>query len=48
MDQHLLSVGPGLSYETFIGPMRFALAWNFHRRHSDPDLYLRFSIGFPF
>jgi outer membrane protein assembly factor BamA len=48
MTQHLLSAGPGVSYETFIGPMRLALSWNFHRRHSDPDLYLRFSIGFPF
>jgi outer membrane protein assembly factor BamA len=47
-DTFLSSVGPGISYRTFIGPLRIVYAWNCKRRPRDPDHQFRFSIGFPF
>lgn len=44
----LISVGCGLSLNTFIGPLRISQAWNFNCRPTDPKNYFRFSIGFPF
>lgn len=47
-NDYLLSFGPGVSFATFIGPVRLSYSWNFHIRASDPKTFLRFSIGFPF
>jgi outer membrane translocation and assembly module TamA len=44
----LFSIGTGLSYHTFIGPMRVTFGRNFHQRPSDPRSHFCFSIGFPF
>jgi outer membrane protein assembly factor BamA len=45
---YLASAGPGLAYQTFLGPLRIAYAWNFKRRPSDSRNAWRFSVGFPF
>lgn len=47
-NDYLLSVGPGVSFNTFIGPLRLSYAFNFHLRPEDRRHYLRFSIGYPF
>ncbi|MDR0727423.1 MAG: BamA/TamA family outer membrane protein [Puniceicoccales bacterium] len=44
----LASIGPGISRQTFIGPLRITYAWNCKRRPQDPAHRIRFSVGFPF
>jgi outer membrane protein assembly factor BamA len=44
----LASIGPGISHQTFIGPLRITYAWNCKRRPQDPVHRIRFSVGFPF
>lgn len=47
-DEHLISVGLGLRYQTLIGPLRLEYGHNLNRREGDPSGTLHFSVGFPF
>jgi outer membrane protein insertion porin family len=42
------SAGPGVRYQSPIGPIRLEYGWNLMRREDDPVGTLHFSIGFPF
>jgi outer membrane protein assembly factor BamA len=48
VDYWLYSVGPGLTYQTPIGPVRLEYGRNLNPRHRDPLGTLQFSVGFPF
>ncbi|MGE9290769.1 MAG: BamA/OMP85 family outer membrane protein [Puniceicoccales bacterium] len=45
---YLDSVGIGINYRTFVGPVRLEYGYNLHRRSVDPAGTLLFSFGFPF
>lgn len=47
-DEGLYSVGAGLCWRSFIGPVRLEYGYNLNRRKFDPIGTLHFSIGFPF
>lgn len=47
-DQTLVSVGGGLRWKTFIGPVRLEYGYNLNPRPHDPIGTLQFSLGFPF
>lgn len=47
-DETLYSVGLGIRYKTFIGPIRLEYGHNLNPRPRDPDWALHLSIGFPF
>jgi len=47
-DDILASVGPGLRYQSPIGPIRLEYGRNLNPRAGDPKGTLHFSIGFPF
>jgi len=47
-DETLFSVGLGIRYKTFIGPIRLEYGHNLNPRERDPRGALHFSIGFPF
>jgi len=47
-DTGLYSVGGGLSWRSFIGPVRLEYGHNINPRRHDPAGTLHFSIGFPF
>lgn len=44
----LYTVGPGLTYQTLIGPIRLEYGRNLNPRPHDPSGTLQFSVGFPF
>jgi outer membrane protein insertion porin family len=44
----LWSVGAGLRWNSFIGPVRLEYGYNLNRRQGDPFGTLHFSVGFPF
>ncbi|MGF1451510.1 MAG: outer membrane protein assembly factor [Opitutales bacterium] len=44
----LMSVGPGISFRTPIGPLRFEYGYNLMPRDEDPTGTFHFSLGFPF
>ncbi len=48
MDEALFSVGGGLRWKTFIGPVRIEYGYNLNPRRHDPTGTLHFSLGFPF
>ncbi|HLP78020.1 MAG TPA: BamA/TamA family outer membrane protein, partial [Candidatus Paceibacterota bacterium] len=48
MDETLFSVGGGLRWKTFIGPLRIEYGYNLNPRPRDPVGTLHFSLGFPF
>ena len=45
---YLDSIGAGINYQTFVGPVRLEYGYNLHRRPTDPAGTLLFSFGFPF
>lgn len=47
-DEELYSVGLGIRYKTFIGPIRLEYGHNLNPRPLDPRGTLHLSIGFPF
>lgn len=47
-DEELYSVGLGIRYKTFIGPIRLEYGHNLNRRPRDPRGAIHLSIGFPF
>jgi outer membrane protein assembly complex protein YaeT len=47
-DTTLVSVGGGLRWKTFIGPVRVEYGYNLNPRPRDPMGTLHFSLGFPF
>jgi outer membrane protein insertion porin family len=47
-DEGLYSVGGGLRWYSFLGPVRLEYGYNLNRRVHDPAGTLHFSIGFPF
>lgn len=47
-DETLHSVGLGIRFKTFIGPIRLEYGHNLNPRPLDPDGTLHLSIGFPF
>ncbi len=47
-DEELYSVGAGIRYKTFIGPIRLEYGHNLNPRDEDPSGTLHLSIGFPF
>lgn len=47
-DEVLVSVGGGLRWKTFIGPVRVEYGYNLNPRQRDPMGTLHFSLGFPF
>jgi outer membrane protein assembly complex protein YaeT len=47
-DTSLFSVGGGLRWKTFIGPVRLEYGYNLNPRPHDPTGTLHFSLGFPF
>ncbi len=47
-DEVLASIGPGLRYQSPIGPLRLEYGRNLNPRDGDPKGALHFSIGFPF
>lgn len=47
-DETLFSVGVGIRYKTFIGPIRLEYGYNLNPRSEDPQGALHLSIGFPF
>lgn len=47
-DEELYSVGGGLRWRTFIGPVRLEYGHNLNPRRGDPAGTLHLSIGFPF
>lgn len=47
-DDVLASVGPGVRYQSPIGPIRLEYGRNLNPREGDPKGTLHFSIGFPF
>lgn len=47
-NETLASVGLGLNYRTFVGPLRLEYGYNVKKRPGDPDGTLQISIGFPF
>ncbi len=47
-DEELYSVGGGIRYKTFIGPIRLEYGHNLNPRERDPSGTLHLSIGFPF
>jgi len=47
-DETLGSVGLGLRYKTFMGPLRLEYGHNLRGRPGDPDGTLHLSLGFPF
>jgi outer membrane protein insertion porin family len=47
-DETLFSVGVGIRYKTFIGPIRLEYGYNLNPRPRDPRGALHLSIGFPF
>jgi outer membrane protein assembly factor BamA len=44
----LWSIGAGLRWNSFIGPVRLEYGYNLNRRQGDPFGTLHFSVGFPF
>jgi len=48
LDETLGSVGLGLRYQTFMGPLRLEYGHNLVSRIGDPDGTLHLSLGFPF
>jgi outer membrane protein assembly factor BamA len=46
-DTWLSSVGYGLAFHTFVGPLRLARSWNWHRRATDSATGLCISFGSP-
>ncbi len=47
-DEELYSIGAGIRYKTFIGPIRLEYGHNLNPRERDPSGTLHLSIGFPF
>jgi outer membrane protein assembly factor BamA len=47
-NEHLVSAGLGIRYQTLIGPLRLEYGRNLNPRPDDPDGTLHFSVGFPF
>jgi outer membrane protein assembly factor BamA len=47
-DTGLFSVGAGIRWRTFIGPVRLEYGYNLNPRPGDPSGALQFSLGFPF
>ncbi len=47
-DEELYSVGAGIRYRTFMGPIRAEYGHNLNPRDDDPSGTFHFSIGFPF
>lgn len=47
-DEELYSVGLGVRYKTFIGPIRLEYGHNLNPRRGDPRAAIHLSIGFPF
>ncbi|MCH6258242.1 BamA/TamA family outer membrane protein [Puniceicoccaceae bacterium K14] len=47
-DEYLSSVGLGLRFKTFMGPVRFEYGHNLNRREVDSPGTFHFSIGYPF
>jgi Outer membrane protein/protective antigen OMA87 len=47
-DEVLVSVGIGIRWKTFIGPVRVEYGHNLNPRSHDPSGTLHFSLGFPF
>lgn len=47
-DEELYSVGLGIRYKTFIGPLRLEYGRNLNPREEDPSDAIHLSIGFPF
>ncbi|HYG23983.1 MAG TPA: BamA/TamA family outer membrane protein [Verrucomicrobiae bacterium] len=47
-DETLVSVGLGLRWKTFIGPVRVEYGHNLNPRSEDPSGAVHFSLGFPF
>ncbi|HET7625465.1 MAG TPA: BamA/TamA family outer membrane protein [Verrucomicrobiae bacterium] len=48
MNEELFSAGGGISWKTFIGPVRLEYGYNLNPRKHDPIGTLQFSLGFPF
>jgi outer membrane protein assembly complex protein YaeT len=48
MAETLFSIGAGLRWKTFIGPVRVEYGYNVNPRPRDPVGTLHFSLGFPF
>jgi outer membrane protein assembly complex protein YaeT len=48
VDEALFSVGAGLRWKTFIGPVRLEYGYNLNPRPKDPFGTLHVSLGFPF
>jgi len=47
-DETLSSIGLGVRWRTFMGPVRLEYGHNLNRRPGDPNGALHFAIGFPF
>ena len=47
-DETLSSIGMGVRWRTFMGPVRLEYGHNLKRRSGDPNGALHFAIGFPF
>jgi outer membrane protein insertion porin family len=47
-DETLVSVGGGLRWKTFVGPVRLEYGHNLNPRRRDPSGTIHFSLGFPF
>ncbi|OPZ68092.1 MAG: Translocation and assembly module TamA precursor [Verrucomicrobia bacterium ADurb.Bin474] len=47
-DEMLSSIGLGVRWRTFMGPVRLEYGHNLNRRPGDPNGALHFAIGFPF
>lgn len=47
-NETLASIGIGINYRTFVGPLRLEYGYNIKKRTGDPDGTLQISLGFPF